>query len=395
MDPCMLSTFIVKRLVVKISWFIFLPFLLVQACSDPQAPPTKKATPDAENPAPLHLTAAARQRIKTAPVEQRMLSTAITAPGNVALNMANMAKVSSRIEGQVEQVFVQLGNHVKKGDPLVAIGSLKLDELVQEFLVSQVQMELRKGNFMRTQTLHEEQIVSERRLMEDRAQYLEAKAINQHVTEKLQNMGLTQGELKELLHMHDMEGHRYIIKSPLSGTISEQTVVLGQGVRSGDHLFEVVDIRQVWVFANLPIEQAQRFKKGDRGTIIAKGRAPIQAPLAYIAPVADKATLTVQLRFDVDNSQGLLKPNEYVEVRLEQGASSLMAIPATAPTLIDGVRGVFVKQGNDFTFIPVTLGQESDGWVEVSEGLTVGDAVVIEGVFDLKNSLLKDSIAGD
>ena len=100
-----------------------------------------------------------------------------------------------------------------------------------------------------------------------------------------------------------------------------------------------MDIRQVWVFANLPIEQAQRFKKGDRGTILAKGRKPIEAPLAYIAPVADKATLTIQLRFDVDNRQGLLKPNEYVEVRLEEGALSILAIPVTAPTLVEGVRG--------------------------------------------------------
>ena len=383
-----------------VHFIILLPLLLVQACSDSPEPAKEvrsevAETSKASSPSPLQLPASAQQRIKTALVTKRMLSKAITAPGRVALDLANMAKVSSRIEGQVEKVFVQLGNHVKTGDPLLAIGSLKLDELVQEFLVSQVQVDLRKANFERTRKLHAEQIVSERRLMEDRAQYFEAKAINQHVTEKLQNMGLLKKDLNELLHSHTMEGHHYIIKAPLTGTISEQTVVLGQGVSTGDHLFEVVDIRQVWVFANLPIEQAQRFKEGDRGTILAKGRKPIEAPLAYIAPIADKATLTIQLRFDVDNRQGLLKPNEYVEVRLEEGASSILAIPVTAPTLVEGVRGVFVKHNDDYTFTPVKLGQESDGWIEVTEGLTTGNEVVIEGVFDLKNSLLKDSIAGD
>jgi len=385
---------------VTIHLIILFSLLLVQACSDPPEPAKEVSSEVAETPGTssqlsLQLPASAQQRVKTAPVKKRLLSKAITAPGRVALDLAKMAKVSSRIEGQVEKVFVQLGNHVKKGDSLVAIGSLKLDELVQEFLVSQVQVDLRKANFERTQKLHAEQIVSERRLMEDRAHYLEAKAINQHVTEKLQNMGLAQEELNELLHSHTMEGHRYIIKSPLTGTISEQTVVLGQGIGTGDHLFEVVNTRQVWVFANLPIEQAQRFKEGDRGTIVAKGREPIEAPLTYISPVADKATLTIQLRFDVDNHQGFLKPNEYVEVRLEEGASSILAIPVTAPTLVDGVQGVFVKHTNDYTFTPVKLGQESDGWVEVTKGLTTGDEVVIEGVFDLKNSLLKDSIQGD
>ena len=382
---------------------LVLLLLLVQACSDPPAPvndvPSDVRSDVTETSSSadfsiVHLPAAAQQRIKSSPVTKRMLSKTIVAPGGVALDLARVAKVSSRIGGQVEEVFVQLGNHVNVGDPLLAIGSLKLDELVQEFLVSQVQVELRQANFERTQTLHEEQIVSERRLMEDRAQYLESKAINQHVTEKLQNMGLLKKELDELLHSHTMEGHRYIIKSPLTGTISSQTVILGQGVRTEDQLFEIVDVSQVWVFANLPIEQAQRFKKGDRGTIEPKGREPIEAPLAFIAPVADRATLTVQLRFDVDNQQGLLKPNEYVDVRLEEGASSILAIPVTAPILVEGIRGVFVKRNASYSFVPVTLGQESDGWIEVLTGLNPGDEVVREGVFDLKNALLKHSIEG-
>jgi multidrug efflux pump subunit AcrA (membrane-fusion protein) len=41
------------------------------------------------------------------------------------------------------------------------------------------------------------------------------------------------------------------------------------------------------------------------------------------------------------------------------------------------------------------LGRESDGWLEVIDGLSPGDEVVVEGVFDLKNTLLKDSIEGE
>ncbi len=379
---------------------ILLPLMLLQACSDPPESANEVLSEVAEvstvsRLSLLHLPASAQQRIKTVLVIKRLLSKAIVAPGGVALDLARVAKVSSRIEGQVEKVFVQLGHHVKVGDPLLAIGSLKLDELIQGFLVSQVQVELREANFERTQQLYTEHIVSERRLMEDRAQFLEAKTINQHVTEKLQNMGLLEKELDALLHSHTMEGHLYIIKSPLTGIISEQAVVLGQGITPSEELFEIVDTRHVWVFANLPIEQARRFKEGDIGTILAKGREPIEAPLAYIAPVADKATLTIRFRFDVNNVQGLLKPNEYIEVRLEEAASPILAIPVSAPTLVEGVRGVFVKEHNDYRFIPVTLGQESDGWVQVTEGLTVGDEIVIEGVFDVKNALLKDSIAGD
>ncbi|NKB82426.1 MAG: efflux RND transporter periplasmic adaptor subunit [Nitrospirales bacterium] len=385
---------------MAIHLIILLSLLLIPACSEnPESTegihvegPERSATSQALSFQP---PANIQKRIKVVPVMKQLFSQSISAPGGVALDLAKMAKVSSRIEGQVEKIFVQLGKQVNKGDPLLAIGSLQLDELVQEFLVSQVQVELRHGNFKRTQTLHKERIISERRLMEDRARFLEARAVNQHVKEKLQNMGLGPKELDALLAHHTLEGHYYIIRSPLTGTISTQTVVLGQGVKMSDHLFEVVDTQQVWVFANLPIEQAQRFTVGDCGTIIAQGRDPIDAPLAYIAPVADKATLTIQLRFDVDNHQGFLKPNEYVEVRLSTRPTSLLAIPVTALTFVNGRRGVFVRHMNTYTFRPITVGQENDGWIEVIEGVTIGEDIVIHGVFDLKNTILKDLIEGE
>ena len=151
----------VKRCVVVIQFFILLSFLLVQGCSDPPEPVTDVPSEVVESPtttrsSSIQLPASVQQRVKTTSVTKRLLSKAITAPGGVALDLAKVAKVSSRIEGQAEKVFVQLGHHVKVGDPLVAIGSLKLDELVQEFLVSQVQVELREANFERTQQLHAE-----------------------------------------------------------------------------------------------------------------------------------------------------------------------------------------------------------------------------------------------
>ena len=386
-------------------WFIpfaFAVFLI--GCSDgtqdspptaPDAPAPDAPAPRASAPAMIQIPDHVQSRIQTQVAAETQAPLTISAPGEVALDLSRVAKVSSRIEGQVEEVFVQLGQHVEKGQALIAIGSMKLDELVQEFLISKVQVDLSKANFERTKKLRSEQIVSERRFMEDRAQYEENNAIHQHVTEKLQNMGLSRKELDDLIQSHSVEGHRYILKAPLTGTISSQTVVLGQGVAPGDELLELVDVSHVWIFANLPVEQARQFKTGDRATIIAKGRPPISALLAYMAPVADKATLTLRLRFDVANPKGILKPNEYVEVRLSEETALMLTIPLTAPTIVEGVRGVFIHQEQGFTFVPIELGREGDGWVEVTNGIQAGDQVVTAGVFDLKNALLKQSIEGE
>lgn len=381
--------------------FLLLIALFISGCSDHSSEPERaKSVPTGAvtQPGgsrlitvPDHLSG----QIQTVKAVKRSVPQSISAPGEVSLDLSKVAKVSSRIAGQVEKAFVQLGALVRKGQPLLAIGSLKLDELVQEYLVSRVQADVETANYQRMQKLLNEQVVSERRYQEARGQYLRAKAVYQHVKEKLQNMGLTDEDLQELVQGTHLEGHRYILKSPLSGTIASQTVVLGQGVSPEQELFQIVDTSQVWVFANLPVEQVARFKTGDKGTIVPKGREPIQATLGYIAPIADKATLTVRLRFDVSNPQGQLKPNEYVEVRLEEAAVSILAIPVSAPTLVEGERGVFVKREGGYVFVPVQLGRESDGWIEVQGGLSIGEEVVVHGVFDLKNALLKETLQGE
>jgi RND family efflux transporter MFP subunit len=275
---------------------------------------------------------------------------------------------------------------------LVAIGGPRLDELVQEYLVSKSQADVAENSFQRTQKLRAEQIVTERRLVEERGRYLETRARYQHAREKLLNMGMTAGELQQLERDHHVEGHRYTIKSPIAGTVVAQHIVLGQGVSPGNELFEIVDTSRVWIFASLAIEQVRRFNEGDTGTIVPKGAEPITAPLTYISPLADEKTRMVRVRFDVHNRDGRLKPQEYVEVRMAVAGASTLAVPVSAVTLLDQTRGVFVQRQAGYVFVPVEVGREGEGWVEIRNGLTVGDRVVTDGVFDLKNVLLKGHI---
>ncbi len=385
------------------NFLLLLVLLLFTGCSENPSQGDSAATletsisPNSPSTQSFHIKEVSQkslERIRTEEATERLTPHSITAPGSVAIDLAQVAKVSSRISGQVDRVLSKLGNRVEKGQPLAAIESLMLDELIQEYLVTKAKSDVAKSNFKRTQQLLDENIVSERRFLEDRGQYIEAQAVHQHVREKLLNMGLTPQELNELEHGSHLEGHTYILRAPLSGTIVHQLAVLGQGVAAGEELFDIVNTSRVWVFANLPIEQARRFKEGDQGEVVPRGGNPITATLAYISPVAEEATRTIQFRFDVNNTNGQLKPNEYVEVRLIDERLPVLSIPNTAITMIDGVRGVFVKRDVGYDFVEVNLGQEGGGLVEVKSGIEPGDAVVTEGVFDLKNALLEGSIEG-
>jgi cobalt-zinc-cadmium efflux system membrane fusion protein len=335
---------------------------------------------------------AVRDRLRIEPVASRVVAELVTAPGEVSLDLKQVAKITSRIEGQAERIHVQLGDRVKKGQALVEIGSLQLDQLVEEYLVAKARADVAMNTLRRTEKLRAEEIVPERKLVEDKGRYLETKARYQHVREKLLNMGLSVAELTELERGGHEEGHRYTLTSPIAGTVVEQNVVRGQGVAPGNELFEVVDTSRVWVFANLPIEQARKFKEGDPGTIRPKGGEAITAPLTYIAPVADETTRTIRVRFEVENPRARLKPREYVDVTLSLPGSQTLAVPITALTTVGNQRGVFVQREKGYEFTAVEDGSEGEGWVEVRRGLKEGDRVVIEGVFDIKNVLLKEHI---
>lgn len=372
--------------------------LLIASCSGggtepPERPPEVESKVSTTTTAPaLDPPSSVRRRLRTERVRLRSIPEVVTAPGEVALDLKQVAKIASRIDGQVETIHVQLGDRVKPGQPLAAIGSLHLDQLIEEYLVAKAQADVAENSFHRTTKLRADDIVPERKLIEDRGRYLETKARYQHIREKLLNMGLSISELRELEQNRHEEGHRYTLTSPLAGTVVAQHAVRGQGVAPGQELFEVVDTSRVWVFANLPIEQARKFKEGDTGTIAPKGAEAVTAQLTYLAPIADETTRTIQIRFEVANPQGRLKPHEYVDVTLTLPGSPTLAVPVSAVTTADNVRGVFLERDSAYTFVPVEVGREGTGWVEIRGGVKEGDQVVVEGVFDLKNVLLKDHI---
>jgi len=128
------------------------------------------------------------------------------------------------------------------------------------------------------------------------------------------------------------------------------------------------------------------------GAILPKGGEPVTAPLTYLAPVADETTRTIRVRFEVANQQHRLRPREYVEVQLAIVSPPTLAIPVSALTVVDNVRGVFVQRETGYAFVPIEVGREGGGWIEVKTGLSTGELVVVDGVFDLKNVLLKAHI---
>ena len=154
--------------------------LFVTACGD-------RSTESVSSPAKTHpqsgaprigtiqAPAAVRDRVRTDRVAAHVVPEVVTAPGEVALDLKQVAKITSRIEGQVEKIHVQLGDRVKPGQPLAAISSLQFDQLIEEYLVGKTQADVAENSFRRTEKLRADDIVPERKLIEDKGRHLETK----------------------------------------------------------------------------------------------------------------------------------------------------------------------------------------------------------------------------
>ena len=103
--------------------------------TEPPPPPPAVEAKATTVPRSIQAPPAVRDRLKIETVALHTVPEVVTAPGEVALDLKQVAKITSRIDGQVDQIHVQLGDRVKTGQPIVSIRSLQLDQLIEEYLV--------------------------------------------------------------------------------------------------------------------------------------------------------------------------------------------------------------------------------------------------------------------
>jgi cobalt-zinc-cadmium efflux system membrane fusion protein len=216
---------------------------------------------------------------------------------------------------------------------------------------------------------------------------------------RLQLFGMTQPDIARLEETGVIRPQAEI-RAPITGTVVERGITLGETVNSEQsHLFVVADLRQLWLLVEVAPAQAAALKVGQSVTLTdpATGRIATAA-LDYVSPVASPGARTIRVRAVVDNPDGSWRPGMFVTAKLPTRAEAArsVAVPAKAVQDIGGQPVVFVPvpgEANTFEAREVAVGPEIDGWRPVKSGLVDGEAFVDQGGFLLKAELGK-SMAG-
>ena len=179
------------------------------------------------------------------------------------------------------------------------------------------------------------------------------------------------------------EGMFHVLPSP------PHLVVLREAVTPDKEILTVMNLSNVIVEAQLPESQAARVGPGRRLVARVPGvpEGGFEGTVESVGRMVDPAKRTVPVRARVDNTRALLRHEMGVEVQIAAGSSKrAVTVPTTALVDEEGLKVVYVKEGERYERRVVTVGSVSYNRAEILSGVEAGEEVVAAGAYQLANA---------
>lgn len=307
-------------------------------------------------------------------VEQRHVPAEVKVTGVVAPDVERTVQVLSLVGGRAAELRVRLGDDVKKGQVMLLINSPEAATAFSEYQKSQADELFARRQLDRSQLLLSKGAIAKRDL--DAAEDTEQKAKADLMTaaERIRILGADLNHPSPIVE----------VRAPSSGTIIEQNVTSGTGVRSIDNspnLFTIADLSRVWVLCDVYENQLAQAHLGDLAEVRLNAYADqvLRGRVSNIARVLDPTTRTAKVRLEMDNSSRLMRIGMFATVTFHSPtAEPQPVVPATAVLRLHDKDWVFRSEGGRrFRRVEVQAGPlTDDGMQQISGGLSPGDKVV-------------------
>ncbi len=281
--------------------------------------------------------------------------------GKVQADERRIAELTARFGGRIEKLFVSFtGESVSKGQKLATIYSPELVTAQKELLEAVSYKESRPSI------------------------YNAARA-------KLRLWDLTEEQIDEIENQEEPKSY-FDILSPISGTVTKRNIALGDYVKEGSPLFEVTDLKHVWIMFDAYESDLPWIRKGDQTdyTIQSLPGRKFKGKVVYIDPFIDPKTRVAKVRVEQNNASLSLKPEMFVNGMVESSFAdkSMDILIPKSSILWTGKRAVVYVKVPDrdqpsFTYREIVLGPESGKFYVVANGLSEGEEIAVNGVFKI------------
>jgi Cu(I)/Ag(I) efflux system membrane fusion protein len=321
----------------------------------------KGASSDVAGYAALEVAPEVQQRIgvTVGRVEREPLRMSVRTVGIIRPDETKEVHIHLRTDGWVEKLFVNFtGQEVRKGDPLLLIYSPEFYKAQFEYL-----------NAVRG--VRDRSLAGGERTLADLA------------LQKLRLVGVSEPELKELEKTGKLREYM-TLRSPVSGTVLSKDLLEEEYVTPSKELYVVADLATVWVQAKIYEYELPHIERGKAATVTVPALPGREFPgkVVFIKPTVEEATRTVEVRVELPNPDGRLKPGMFADIVIAHDMGAGLLVPASA-VIRTGTRDIAfrVDQGQ-FLPVEVEIGAiKFDDRFQVLKGLEAGDEVVTSANF--------------
>jgi membrane fusion protein, multidrug efflux system len=287
-----------------------------------------------------------------------------TYTGTATLEAEADAQVVARVGGEVRRVLVEEGDRVREGQLLAAIDDRQL-----RLEVAQARAQLAKleRDYKRQIELHEKGLVASGTF-----EGLKFDLDNLRATHQLAELQLSYTQLR----------------APFAGIVAARNIKLGQTLEPGTSVFRVTDPMPLKAEVFVPERELQRLRPGQPAAMQVDALAgrTFPARVALVSPTVDEKSATFKVTVEVEDPRGELKPGMFgrVGIVFERRADALQ-IPRIALVEDDGESAVFVVKDGLAKRRAIRTGLTSAGAIEITDGLSGDERVVVVGQGGLKD----------
>jgi RND family efflux transporter MFP subunit len=291
------------------------------------------------------------QRVQVLNVGTSRVADQIEVMGNV--QAAESAIISSRISGNISDIFVFPGSFVKSEENLLKISA---EEISAKLLQARAQLNQASRNLER-----EQKLLAKRAATPEAVKSLEE---TQEIAQANYN------EAKTMLGYTS-------VKAPFEGRITRKLVDVGDLATPGKPLLHIENEDSVQVVADVPEVLANNIRMGMKMHIsVPSASLEIEGSVAEIAPIADRQSRTVNIKLDIGKSSSL-RSGQFARVTLPGKEVKTLLIPQETIQMHGQMEKVFVAEDDRARLRLIRTGKTYPDGIEVLSGLTPGDSLIL------------------
>jgi len=313
--------------------------------------------------------------------------TTISAMASVVVPPQSDMAAGALLSGVVARLYVGTGDRVTEGQPLAGLISPEFLTLQSDYLDALGTRALAESAWIRDVRLHEEGIVSQRRLSETQTRAEEAEL---HLAEQRQLLalsGVTAEELQQLEKSRQLL-ETLTVRSPGTGEVLHRWIGAGDQVSPGEPLFRVADLGALWLEIQLPAEALPTIAPGLVVTRNIPGTEQELARVTVATRVVDSNSQKAMVRAETTGADHNLLPGQRIEVMIHIPGSAVgnttWEVPVRAISRHRNQSYLFARNATGFDAVPVIVHGGNGELAFIEAAITGQTQIALTGVAALK-----------